>query len=99
MLSSVFRIRRCYSPVPGAVYLGKTGSDGMERGILMSHSLFDLTGRVALVSGTARGLGRAMALGFAEAGADLLLADINTQGNEATAAHIKELGRRALPAI
>ena len=63
----------------------------------MSHSLFDLTGRVALVSGTASGLGRAMSIGFAEAGADLMLADINTQGNEATAAHVKGLGRRAIP--
>jgi NAD(P)-dependent dehydrogenase (short-subunit alcohol dehydrogenase family) len=63
----------------------------------MSHPLFDLTGRVALVSGTASGLGRAMAIGFAEAGADLMLADINTQGNEATAAHVKGLGRRAVP--
>ena len=63
----------------------------------MSHPLFDLTGRVALVSGTASGLGRAMAIGFAEAGADLMLADINTQGNEATAARIEGLGRRALP--
>ena len=63
----------------------------------MSHSLFDLTGRVALVSGTASGLGRAMAIGFAEAGADLMLADINPQGNEATAAHVEGLGRRAIP--
>jgi NAD(P)-dependent dehydrogenase (short-subunit alcohol dehydrogenase family) len=68
----------------------------MERGTLMSHSLFDLSGRVALVSGTARGLGRAMAIGFAEAGADLVLADINTEGNEETAAQIEGLGRRAL---
>ncbi len=36
----------------------------------MGHPLFDLTGRVAMVSGAARGLGRAMAIGFAEAGAD-----------------------------
>jgi NAD(P)-dependent dehydrogenase (short-subunit alcohol dehydrogenase family) len=63
----------------------------------MSHPLFDLTGRVALVSGTASGLGRAMAIGFAEAGADLMLADINTQGNNATAAHVEGLGRRAIP--
>ena len=63
----------------------------------MSHPLFDLAGRVALVSGTASGLGRAMAIGFAEAGADLMLADINAQGNKATAAHIRELGRRAIP--
>ena len=56
-----------------------------------------MTGRVALVSGTASGLGRAMALGLAEAGADLMLADRNTAGNEATAEQIAGLGRRAIP--
>ena len=63
----------------------------------MTHPLFDLSGRVALVSGAASGLGRAMALGLAEAGADLVLADINTEGAQATAAQIQELGPRALP--
>jgi len=62
----------------------------------MSHPLFDLSGRIALVSGAASGLGRAMALGFAEAGADLLLADRNTAGIEDTAGQIEGLGRRAL---
>jgi NAD(P)-dependent dehydrogenase (short-subunit alcohol dehydrogenase family) len=58
--------------------------------------LFDLTGRVALVSGAAQGLGRAMAIALAEAGADLMLADRNGVGVEATAAHIVGLGRRAV---
>jgi len=39
--------------------------------------LFDLTGRTALVTGSARGLGRAMAEGFAEAGAAVVLNDID----------------------
>jgi len=63
----------------------------------MGHPLFDLSGRVAVVSGTAGGLGRAMAIGFAEAGANLMLVDINTEGNDATAARIASLGRRAIP--
>src|SRR4051794_8061373 len=63
----------------------------------MTHPLFDLSGRVALVSGTASGMGRAMSIALAEAGAILVLADINTQGNESTAHHIQSLGRRALP--
>lgn len=63
----------------------------------MTHPLFDLSGRIALVSGTASGLGRAMAIGFAEAGADTILADINAEGNQRTAAHIANLGRRAVP--
>jgi 2-deoxy-D-gluconate 3-dehydrogenase len=63
----------------------------------MGHPLFDLTGRVAVVSGTASGLGRAMAIGFAEAGADLGLADINSEGNQRTAETISNMGRRAVP--
>ena len=63
----------------------------------MENSLFDLSGRIALVSGAASGMGRAMALGFAEAGADLMLADINTEGMENTAALIEKIGRRVLP--
>ena len=64
---------------------------------IMTHPLFDLSGRLALVSGAASGLGRAMAIGFAEAGADLMLADINVAGMEDTAGEIEKLGRRAVP--
>jgi NAD(P)-dependent dehydrogenase (short-subunit alcohol dehydrogenase family) len=63
----------------------------------MTHPLFDLSGRVALVSGAARGMGRAMAIGFAEAGADLMLVDLNEEGLEQTASDIMRLGRRAVP--
>jgi len=63
----------------------------------MVHRLFDLTGRVAVVSGAARGMGRAMALAFAEVGADLLLADINVEGVQQTATEIERLGRRVVP--
>ena len=59
--------------------------------------MFDLTDRVALVSGTASGMGKAMATAFAEAGANLMLLDINTAGNEATAHTLTQLGRRAIP--
>jgi NAD(P)-dependent dehydrogenase (short-subunit alcohol dehydrogenase family) len=59
-------------------------------------SLFNLTGRVAVVSGAASGMGRAMALTFAEAGADLLLADLNAEGMGNTAAEIGRTGRRAV---
>jgi NAD(P)-dependent dehydrogenase (short-subunit alcohol dehydrogenase family) len=63
----------------------------------MSSKLFDLTGRVALVSGAAQGMGQAMAIALAEAGSDLTLADTNTAGVEKTAEQIKALGRRAVP--
>ena len=65
----------------------------------MSHPLFDLSNRVALVSGAASGLGKAMATGFAEAGADLVLADINADGLATTARELEALGRRVLPAV
>jgi NAD(P)-dependent dehydrogenase (short-subunit alcohol dehydrogenase family) len=65
----------------------------------MNPTRFDLTGRVALVSGSASGLGRAMANAFAEHGADVVLADRNGAGLEATAAEIARLGRRAVPVV
>jgi NAD(P)-dependent dehydrogenase (short-subunit alcohol dehydrogenase family) len=59
-------------------------------------AIFDLSGRVALVSGAASGLGRAMSLALAEHGADLMLADLNTEGVNRTASEIAQAGRRAL---
>ena len=63
-----------------------------------SPALFDLTGRVALVSGAASGLGRAMAIALAEAGADLVLVDRDAPGLRQTEVQITQLGRRAVPA-
>src|SRR5688500_15965343 len=57
--------------------------------------LFDLSGRVAVVSGAAQGMGRAAALALAEHGADLWLLDLNADGAKATAREIEALGRRA----
>lgn len=65
----------------------------------MTSTLFDLSNKVAVVSGAAQGMGRAMALALAEAGADLLLVDINEAGVENTAAAIAERGRRAVAAV
>ncbi len=63
----------------------------------MTHPLFDLSGRVALVTGAAQGMGRSTAIAFAEAGADLLINDLNADGLQATAQHIAGLGRRVIP--
>jgi 2-dehydro-3-deoxy-D-gluconate 5-dehydrogenase len=57
---------------------------------------FSLAGRVALVTGASRGLGAAIAVGLAEAGADVAV-HANTRPSETTCARIRELGRRALP--
>jgi NAD(P)-dependent dehydrogenase (short-subunit alcohol dehydrogenase family) len=61
--------------------------------------MFDLSGRVALVSGAASGLGRAMSLALAEAGADLVLADVNRDGARSTAEEISKFGRHGVPII
>ncbi|SCF59986.1 SDR family NAD(P)-dependent oxidoreductase [Streptomyces sp. Ncost-T10-10d] len=56
---------------------------------------FDLTGRTAVVTGAARGLGRSFAVGLAEAGADLVLVDLpGADGVAETAAAVEALGRR-----
>jgi short-subunit dehydrogenase len=57
----------------------------------MTGTRFDLTGRVALVTGGSKGLGKAMARGFAEAGADVILASRTEDELRAAAA---ELGRK-----
>lgn len=59
-------------------------------------NLFDLTGKVAVVSGGAQGLGQATALALAYSGADVMLIDRNLEGANATAAEICKLGRKAL---
>ncbi|MDB5446539.1 MAG: family oxidoreductase [Phenylobacterium sp.] len=63
----------------------------------MAQDLFDLTGKVALVTGGSRGLGRAMVLGFARAGADVVIASRKLDACQAVAAEVEALGRRALP--
>lgn len=59
--------------------------------------LFDLSGRVAVVTGGATGLGAGMAIGLAGAGADLVLVD--RKESEETARSVRELGRKAVPLV
>lgn len=63
----------------------------------MNPKMFDLTDKVAVVTGAAQGMGRAMAIALAEAGANLLVVDRNEPGVTRTAAEIAAMGRRAVP--
>ena len=58
--------------------------------------LFDLSGRVAVVTGAGSGLGRAVAVGFAQHGADLVCLDLNQAAAEETAALVRGHGRQAI---
>jgi NAD(P)-dependent dehydrogenase (short-subunit alcohol dehydrogenase family) len=63
----------------------------------MSAPLFSLAGRRAMVTGASRGLGAAMALGLAEAGADLVLTARSLAALDDTARKITALGRAVIP--
>ena len=62
----------------------------------MLDRYFSLKGKVAMVTGASRGLGKAMALGMAEAGADVILVSRNETLMNETALQIDEFGRKAL---
>ena len=63
----------------------------------MEFPRFDLTGQVSLVTGAARGLGRAISLALANAGSDVALGlrDVNSAGD--LVREIQSMGRKALP--
>src|SRR5436305_12080220 len=58
---------------------------------------FDLSGQIALVTASARGLGRAIALALAHAGADIALGLRDRDAHGGLPAEIEALGRRVLP--
>ena len=60
----------------------------------LRRTIFDLTGRAALVTGGSKGLGRAMAIALAQAGADLVLASRHEEELVSTAAELRALGTR-----
>jgi gluconate 5-dehydrogenase len=63
----------------------------------MGNELFDLSGRVAIVTGTSRGLGQYMGRALARAGADLVITSRNMANLAEFKAEIEALGRRAFP--
>jgi NAD(P)-dependent dehydrogenase (short-subunit alcohol dehydrogenase family) len=63
----------------------------------MTVKEFDLSGKVALVTGASRGIGEAIALKLAEAGADLVITARKPEGLSQVAEKIEALGRKVLP--
>ena len=64
---------------------------------MQTDPLFDFSGKVALVTGGSRGLGRQMVLALAARGADVIIASRKIDACQAVAAEVEGLGRRALP--
>jgi NAD(P)-dependent dehydrogenase (short-subunit alcohol dehydrogenase family) len=62
----------------------------------MTVPSFRLDGKVALITGASKGLGRAMALGFAESGADVVVSSRDQAACEAVAKLVRSTGRRSI---
>ncbi|MHB8276516.1 MAG: SDR family NAD(P)-dependent oxidoreductase [Candidatus Humimicrobiaceae bacterium] len=58
--------------------------------------IFDLTGKVAIVTGSGRGIGKSLALALAREGADVVVADLNKENADQTCEEIKSLGRKSI---
>ena len=58
--------------------------------------LFDLTGKVAVITGGAGGIGAALTLGMAERGADVVVADLNLDPFEEIAKKVRAMGRKVI---
>ena len=65
----------------------------------MSTALFDLSGKTALITGSSRGLGRAMAEGLGRAGARLLINGTNAEGVDKAVAEMRAAGLSAEPVV
>jgi 3-oxoacyl-[acyl-carrier protein] reductase len=75
------------------------GAAGPDDRPLLSEELaqqFSLKGRTAVITGAAGGIGRQAALTFTQAGADVVIADVGTEGLEETAAMVEAISGRAL---
>ena len=75
------------------------GAAGPDDRPLLSDELvrqFSLKGRTAVITGAAGGIGRQAALTFTQAGADVVIADVGTEGLEETAAMVEAANGRAL---
>ena len=62
----------------------------------MTHYLFDLNGKKALVTGGGRGIGKTIAIGLASAGADIAITDINISNSTEIKEDIQKLGKKCV---
>ena len=62
----------------------------------MTGGLFDLDGRIALITGSSRGIGRATALAMARAGANVVVSSRKKDACESVATEIRDMGRAAI---
>lgn len=65
----------------------------------MNPNDIKLTDQVAIVTGGGGGIGRAIAIAYAQAGADVVIADIIPERCEEAALRVRETGRKALPLV
>ncbi|MEH6726491.1 MAG: glucose 1-dehydrogenase [Hyphomicrobiales bacterium] len=65
----------------------------------MAPSIFDLSGKLALVTGASRGLGRSIAIGLAEAGATVAITSRNLSALDDTVSEIQRAGGKAIPMV
>jgi NAD(P)-dependent dehydrogenase (short-subunit alcohol dehydrogenase family) len=89
--------KRVFPEPEKAVNTNPIDMDGMKIPDF-AGGLFDLSGKVSLVTGAASGLGKMIAYGLARYGADVVIADINLQGARKTLEIIENLGRKGLAA-
>jgi NAD(P)-dependent dehydrogenase (short-subunit alcohol dehydrogenase family) len=82
------------SPIP-ALAFGRTAAD-FEMEVDMTTQLLSLEGKVAVITGGTSGIGRALSIGLANAGADVIATARRQQQVDETAAAIEELGRTTL---
>jgi NAD(P)-dependent dehydrogenase (short-subunit alcohol dehydrogenase family) len=91
-------LRSSVAPIcsPANIHLLHTIQETQEGGGIVAYSPFDLTGKVALVTGGNSGIGLGMALAMAQAGADIAIWGTNAAKNAAAVATLEGTGRKIL---